>query len=229
MLVKEIMNREIVYISPETSIKEIFKIMINLDVIFVPVLDSNKVIVGYVNVKTLLSRMKLYNPQKTKEDVQVHFDHHEFIREQRLLYGNTAKDIMETDIISVDENMNIVDVVEFMLTKNIFRIPVSRKDKIVGCITWHDVLAALYKFEESRKLEEIPVTDEELKFKVFNAIKRNLDVHASKLNVRVKDGNVFIEGSVAGLEGHKAAEEIVNSIPGVKSVSNSMIIEQILE
>lgn len=229
MLVKEIMNREIIYVSPETSVKEIFRIMINLDVIFVPVLDSNKVIVGYVTVKTLLSRMRLYKPQKTKEDTQVHFDHHEFIKEQGKLYGTTAKDIMEIDIISIDENMNVVDVVEFMLNKNIFRLPVSRNDKIVGCVTWHDVLEALYRFEESRKLEEVPVTDEELKFNVFNAIKKNLDVHASKLNVRVKDGNVFLEGSVAGLEGHQAAEEIVKSIPGIKSVSNSMIIEQILE
>lgn len=229
MLVKEIMNRDIIYISPETNVKEIFKIMINLDVIFVPVLDSNKIIVGYVTVKTLLSRMSLYKQKKSKEDVHVHFDHHEFIKEQSKLYGTTAKDIMETDIISVDENMNVVEVVEFMLGKNIFRIPVSRKDKIVGCITWHDVLEALYRFEESRKLEEMPVTNEELKFKVFNAIKRNLDVHVSRLNISVKDGNVFIEGSVAGLEGHKAVEEIVNSIPGVKSVSNSLIIEQMLE
>lgn len=228
MLVKEIMNRDIIYVSPETSVKEIFKIMIILDTPFLPVLDSNKNIAGYVLEKTLLSRMKLYKTKKG-ENLEVHLDHNEFIKEQRKLYGGTAKDVMETDIITIDENMNVVDVVELMLVKNMFRFTVARKNKIVGCITSHDILEALYYLEEGRKMEDMSPTDEDLKYKIHNAVKRNLDVHISRLVIHVKDGNVSLNGSAGTVDDYKAVEDIVNSIPGVKSVSNSLIIEKMLE
>ncbi|MFH1453727.1 MAG: CBS domain-containing protein [Armatimonadota bacterium] len=228
MIARDIMGRDLIYVSPQTSVKEIFQIMISLDTPFLPVLDNNNKVIGYILEKNLLSRMKLHKAQTGEEKIEIHLDHNEFIKEQKKLYGGTAKDIMETDIISIDENTNVVDVVELMLSKNIYRLPVVRKDRVVGCVTSHDVLEALYHLEEGKKLESVPVSNEELRYKVYSAIKRNLDVHVSKLDVNVKEGHVNLLGSVSRLEDYKAVEDIVRSMPGVKSVSNSLIIEQML-
>lgn len=228
MKVRDIMNRDIVYIHPDTSIKEVFQNMLNYDTPCLPVVDEENNLKGFVLEEHLLSRVKLYKHIKPHEEHTVHLDHHHFIEEQRKLYGEKAKDIMDTEIVAVNENMSVPEVIELMLSKKVTQFPVMRKDKLVGFLTGQDVLKALFYLEEGRKLEELPLTDAEISYRVFSALKRNLDVQVMNLKVETFQGIVHLYGAASSIEDFKAAEEIASSIPGVKSVSNALIIEKML-
>lgn len=52
--------------------------------------------------------------------------------------GLKAMDIMSTPIIAVEPSMEIVDAVEFMIKKNIKKLPIVEQGKLVGIVTFTD-------------------------------------------------------------------------------------------
>lgn len=228
MKVKDIMSRDIIYIHPDDSVKEVFQTMLHYDTPCLPVIDKDNNLIGFILEEHLLERVKLYKHIKPHEEHTVHLDHHHFIKEQRKLYGEKAKDLMETEIVAVNENTPITEVIELMLSKKVAQAPVMRKDKLVGFLTRQDVLKALFYLEEGRKMVELPLTDAEISYRVFSALKRNLDVEVMNLKVETYQGVVHLYGAASSSEDLKAAEDIAKSIPGVKSVSNALIMERML-
>ena len=68
------------------------------------------------------------------------FDLLDQIRQERDLSQLTAEDIMTRDVITVDVDAPVGDVVTILLDKNIIRLPVTEKGKLVGVIARCDVL-----------------------------------------------------------------------------------------
>ena len=53
-----------------------------------------------------------------------------------------VKDFMTTDVISVETDTSIMEALNIMKKKNIKRLPVMKKDKLVGLVTKHMLLEA---------------------------------------------------------------------------------------
>lgn len=228
MKIKEIMSRNITSILPDASVKEVFLKMLEYNVPCLPVIDKGKNLLGFIFEEDLLSRIKLHKPFQSHEIPKVHFDTKDFIQEQKKLYGEKAIDIINKGVITTDENANIINAFDIMLNNKISYLPVMRKDKLVGFLTRQDILKAIYFLEESRKLEEAQPTDEEITYRVFSALKRNLGLSLSYIKVRTYNAEVHLHGAVASPDDYQAAEQIASSVPGVKRVTNLLLIEKIL-
>ena len=53
-----------------------------------------------------------------------------------------VRDFMKKDVITIETNTSIVDALNIMRKKNIKRLPVMKKDKLVGLVTKHMLLEA---------------------------------------------------------------------------------------
>ncbi|MBI2252182.1 MAG: CBS domain-containing protein, partial [Armatimonadetes bacterium] len=148
---------------------------------------------------------------------------------QRKLYGVKASEIMKKDPVVINENMDIIDVIELMLKEKISRLPVIRKDKLIGFLTYHDLLKTLLSLEEGRFLEYQPLSDNEIAYKVTLALRKNIELQIHNLKVRSGKGIIYLEGTVSSPEDYKTATEIAQSLPGVKEVENYLLIEHILD
>ncbi len=62
------------------------------------------------------------------------------IQKERDLSQLTAEDIMTRDVITVDVDTPVGDVMTILLDKNIIRLPVTDKGRLVGVIARCDVL-----------------------------------------------------------------------------------------
>ena len=56
-----------------------------------------------------------------------------------------VKDLMTREVISVEEGTSLMDIVKIMRKKGYQRIPVLRKEKIVGFVTQSCIIDALYE------------------------------------------------------------------------------------
>ncbi len=141
-LVKDVMRTDLVYVSPDTKIEEIAKVMREMNVGSVLVKDEK--VLGIVTGRDIINRYVAMGK------------------------GKTAKDIMTKNLITISENKTLEDAAKLMVEKGIERLIVKSKDKIVGIISTIDILKTepeLYKnLLEALKMKTGPIYSEETMF-----------------------------------------------------------------
>jgi CBS domain-containing protein len=126
MSIGEFCNREVVFATRKTSVKEAAELMRKYhvgDLVVVDEIDGKRVPVGIV----------------TDRDIVI-----EIIAESLSVDDFTAGDIMGAEVISVHEKEGVVETIRLMRSHGIRRIPVVDKDGgLVGIMSVDDVLDLL--------------------------------------------------------------------------------------
>ena len=136
---KDIMNRDVLYVTPVTPLKEAAEIMGRRGISGVPVVDEGRKVAGIISEKDFLSHMGM---QKNITFMSV-------VAECLIgngcmavdIRGKSAGDIMTTPAISVYEDTSIMEIDNLMRKHRINRVPVLNKnDKLIGIVTRTDLL-----------------------------------------------------------------------------------------
>ena len=136
---KDVMNRDVVYVTPGTLLKEVAEIMGRHGISGVPVVDESHKVVGIISEKDFLSHM----------GVQKNITFMSVVAECLIgngcmavdIRGKSAADIMTSPAISVYEDTSIMEVDNRMRNHRINRVPVlNQKDKLSGIVTRTDLL-----------------------------------------------------------------------------------------
>lgn len=229
MKVKDIMSRKMVTIGPETPIREIVHLLIEKAISSVPVVDRDMNLQGLVTAEILVAQGKAQREGIAKK-TGFHLNPQAFVKEQKQIYGSTAKDIMIRHVVTASENIDLFELVSLMEKTKASRMPVVRGTKVVGFVSRHDLLKGILALdEEKEETEEEPLTDEEITRRVIDGLKKNLGLSLMNVRITTRGGMVRLQGQVDRLEDLKAAAEIAASIPGVKSVDNSLLVDRMLD
>ncbi|NLI37953.1 MAG: CBS domain-containing protein [Clostridiaceae bacterium] len=117
MKVKDVMTRNVAYINPASTVVEAAQLMQKHNVGSVPVCDENGII-GIVTDRDIIVR----NIAHGKDPHQT-----------------PVKDVMTSEVTSVDPETEIRDVFGIMSEKKIRRIPVVENNQLVGIVALGDV------------------------------------------------------------------------------------------
>ncbi len=140
----DIMAREVVTVSPDTSIREVAELLVQRGISGVPVVDGDGRVLGIISETDLIDenkrnaripRVALFGFFPVPEDTL----RTAFEEGDRL----TAADIMTRRVVSLPEDASARQVAQEMVTRHVNRIPVTRDGRLVGIITRHDVLQAI--------------------------------------------------------------------------------------
>ena len=112
MKVREIMGKPHA-VPPETSVKEAARLMAELDIATVFVVQDKKVM-GILTDMDIIRR---------------------FVSSDKLSKNVLVKDIMTSRIITVDSDENVEDAVHIMKKNGVRRLPVVSKGRFIGLIT----------------------------------------------------------------------------------------------
>ena len=136
---KDVMNPDVVYVTPGTHLKEVAEIMGRHAISGVPVVDEGQKVVGVISEKDFLSQMGI---QKNITFMSV-------VAECLIgsgcvavdIRGKSAGDIMTAPAVSVYEDTSIMEVDNCMRNHRINRVPVLNKmDQLSGIVTRTDLL-----------------------------------------------------------------------------------------
>lgn len=142
MLVKDFMVKEVKALSPDMTVRDAIKLLLSMRITGLPVIDESKKLVGMLSEKEFLkSGLPSYYDQVHNLAYLPAFKPFE----DKLLKSLDMKvsDIMRTKIITVNEDMPIVEAARLMVTKHSRRLVVLREDKIVGIIARSDIVKAV--------------------------------------------------------------------------------------
>ena len=125
-LVKDSMTAPVISISSESGLSDARKIMTEKRVRRLPVVDNDKLvgIVSFTDVLeaklTAASSLNIWEVSQQVLNMQV-------------------KDIMSTDVLSIDQDATIADAARVMLEQKVSGVPVTDNGKLVGIITESDL------------------------------------------------------------------------------------------
>jgi CBS domain-containing protein len=114
MLAKDIMTTDVITVSPNTTIRNLAMTLIKNQISGAPVSAKNGKIVGVVSEADIVAKK-----------------------------GKDVKAIMSKKIISVGEETSVEEIARLMTTHRINRLPVMRKDAVVGIVSRADIVSAI--------------------------------------------------------------------------------------
>jgi CBS domain-containing protein len=125
--IENVMNRNVTLIHPDKSIKYAGQILKAVDIGCLVVMDHDR-ISGILTERDIVQKV-------VSSGLDINNTH--------------VKDVMSSDVITLDRKKSIEEAVDIMEQKNIKKIPVVEDGKLLGIVTMTDLLAVLRKLEKS--------------------------------------------------------------------------------
>lgn len=230
MKVRDIMKRDPVVVKEAMLVRDVLRTMVANKVTGVSVVDDEGTLLGFIPEVNLIVR-SLVGAGRILPEKTAHVDHREFVQLQRQIYGKTAREIMNREVVTVDESADVLEALQHMLDNRVSRLPVVRRGKVVGDLSRTTLLRTLLEFEEdqhARHSSDRGPTDEEITRRVNEAIHHQMRVSPGNIRLRVSQGTVYLQGMVAALDDIAAMQDLAENVPGVKDVVNCLLVEQLL-
>jgi CBS domain-containing protein len=117
MLIKDVMNRNVVVVRPDISLREASKVMCEKHI-------GSLIIVENDNIVGILTQTDILKA----------------VAEERDLDATVVEDVMNKNVFTIDYEKTIEDAVNIMMEKRIKRLPVTKEGKLVGIITASDII-----------------------------------------------------------------------------------------
>jgi CBS domain-containing protein len=136
MLVREVMNKNVVTAEPDITVKEAAKMMSQFHIGSLVILKDKK-IVGIITERTILVAVA------QGKDAEL----------------TTVEEIMTKDVITIEPDKTIEDAVDLMSKNRIKKLPVVDGEKLIGIITASDIVVVEPSLiEEIAKLVSVNIT-----------------------------------------------------------------------
>lgn len=149
MLVKDIMSKDVVTVYETNTIEEVARIFIDKKISGVPVVDSEKKIVGIISEGDLVFQQKKLNPPVFLSffDGVIQVGKSAFFDEIKKISAFLVKDLMtKDDLIIARETADLSDVASLLIENKVNRIPiVDDENRVVGIVTRYDIIKANYE------------------------------------------------------------------------------------
>jgi len=126
MIVRDVMNRNVIATKPDTSIRKAAEIMSQRHIGSLIVLEDEKIAGIITNTNVLRAVAEKKDPDAT-----------------------AVADVMAKDVITIEPGKKIEDAVELMIKYKIKKLPVVENEKLVGVVTASDIIVVEPKLIEA--------------------------------------------------------------------------------
>jgi CBS domain-containing protein len=216
----DIMTKEVVSVSPDTSVADLARLMVEKRISGVPVLDRYDNLVGIVTEGDCLRRAEIGTERRRPRWLEFLTGSGKLAEEYIHSHGRKVSEVMTYNPVSVDEETPLPEIVHLMETRHIKRVPVVRNGNVVGIVSRANLLHALASAAD--KSEPASLDDREIREKVCAAIAKLQWLAKESVNVVVKDGSVDLWGTYMTGRQDEAIIVAVENVPGVKAVRSHL-------
>jgi len=208
MRAKDVMTRDVVYVTPGHSIRHAAQLMLERGVSGVPVIDGDGVAVGMLTEGDLLIRCELGggflpHPFPGETDAERTRD---FIKRNAW----SVADVMSSPVQAVGEATTLAEIAALFLRGRIRRAPVIDHGQVVGIVSRSDLLKGIV----FAPTEEVINGDDRLRLAVLARLRQAEELIGPPPQVTVSNGIVRLSGDVRSREAQKAIRVIAEAVAG---------------
>jgi CBS domain-containing protein len=219
MRAHQIMTRQVVTVSPDTTIVEAARAMLQNHISGLPVVDASGKLVGVVSEGDFIRRAEIGTQRKRvrwlKLLVGPGTEAADFVHEQ----GRKVGEIMTHEPFTITEDTPLEDIVQSMEKNHVKRLPVMCGDQIVGIVSRANLLQAVAGL--AREVPDPTADDDHIRDRIIATIEKN-NWMPFGLNVIVRNGVVHLNGVITEERSREAAIVAAETVAGVKEVHDHL-------
>ena len=143
---RDIMTKEVITVSPETTVLDLAQLLADHKINGAPVVDSQGRLVGVVTQNNLIDRAKKFELPHVISILDAHFYLERpstFKKNLEKLMGNLVADIMTAPPVTISDDVEVDEIATIMARRRVHTLPVLKGDKIIGIIGKIDIIRAL--------------------------------------------------------------------------------------
>ena len=221
MIVADVMTRNVLSVSPDATVDEAARMMLERGISGLFVVDAKGELAGIVTEGDLLRRDELgterHRPWWLRMLVSPGRQAADFTR----THGRRVSDVMTEAVISVATDATLEDVVEIMEENRIKRVAVVARKRVVGVVSRSDLLRALVG--RSRSAAPVSTDDRTIREAILDGLDNASWAPATTLGVNVAGGVVDLWGTIMDEQERRAIRILAENTPGVAAVHDHLV------
>ncbi len=223
MRADEVMTSNPTTISPQASVAEAVRSMLEARVSGLPVVDDAGRLVGVITEGDLLARAELGTEKKRAKWLEFLFGPGRSAEDFVQSHGRRVEEVMTRSPFTVQPSAGLDEVVETMIDKRVKRLPVVADGSLVGVVSRADVLRALSGAFAAVPVVTGDVGDAELVERIKAVLAGQSWAPATSLDIRAANGVVELWGSILDERQREAIRVAVENVPGVTSIADHLV------
>jgi len=222
MNASEIMTRNVVTVSPDTSVPELVNLLLSRNISGAPVVDAAGMLVGVVTEGDLVRRAELGTEKKRGGWLSFFTGTATMAQEYVRSHATKVSDIMSAGVVAVERDTPLAEIADLMEDKHIRRVPVVDAGKVIGIVSRANLLRAW----ASLPAEPAPANadDSSIRNALLQELAHQNWTRRPENSVVVTEGVVHLWGLAATEEEKRALELAAERTAGVKSVRNHIVV-----
>ena len=219
MRAHQIMTRQVITVTPETTIPEAANTMLQRHISGLPVVDAAGKLVGIVSEGDFIRRSEIGTQRQRGRFMKFILgagkEATDFVHE----HGRKIAEIMTPEPIAISEETDLEKIVELMEKNDVKRLPVVREGKLVGIVSRANLLQAVASL--AHEIPDPTADDDHIRNRIINALEKNSWCPMG-LNVVVRDGIVHLSGVITEESSRQAAIVAAENVTGVTKVHDHL-------
>jgi CBS domain-containing protein len=206
-IVEDLMTKDVITVDPDTSLKDVAKMLIEHDISALPVMDGD-VVVGVVSETDIVAKERgdsSWRPNLLERALQVRDTAAE------RLDARTAGEAMTCPAIAIESWRTPAAAASLMIEHGIDRLPVLKEDQLVGILSRADLVRAFARPDEdiARDIRE-------------DILLSTFWLPLDQVEVEVFEGEVTLRGELDSKLAVDMIPEATRRIPGVVGVRSEL-------
>ncbi|HEY8873851.1 MAG TPA: CBS domain-containing protein [Stellaceae bacterium] len=226
MNVADIMTRQVISVTPQTTIAEAAQLLLDNRISGLPVVDPGGAVVGIVTEGDLLRRVETGTQRRHSHWLEFLIAPGRLAREYTDANARNVGEVMSAEVVSVTPGDALPEVIRLMEHHHVKRLPVIEAGRLVGIVSRANLVRALL-----RNLAEPPgnaagdavAGDADIQGRIVAEIARQPWGPRASVDVRVKDGTVELYGTITDERERTALRVLAENHPGVKAVLDHLV------
>jgi CBS domain-containing protein len=217
---RDIMTREVITATPDALIEDVAKAMLRHRISGVPVVENGR-LVGILSEGDLLRRAELGTQKPHSRWLELLTGPGRLAADYVRSHARKVGEIMSEEIVSIAPDTPAAEIVALMESRDIKRLPVTDKGKLVGIVSRADLLRALAGLLP--KAAATAVSDAEIRQRLLAEVDRESWAPRAMIDAVVKHGVVELRGAIMDGRERDALRVVAENIPGVTAVEDHLI------
>ncbi len=146
MNARDIMSKTVVSVYPDTSTREIARLLLDKGISAVPVVDNNGAAIGIVSESDLIRPDRAAREAWRQSWLEV-FAEGEPLAPELLAWlqsqSHTARVVMSAPVVTVSEDTEVSEIARVLHAHQIKRVPVVRDGRVTGIVARDDLVRVL--------------------------------------------------------------------------------------
>jgi len=221
MNASDVMVHNVLTIGPEDDVAEAAKRLVDYDISALPVVDAEGRLIGILSEADLIHRKEVGTEKQRPWWMEAILPATILSEDYAKSHGSKVGEVMSQHLVTANEETKLSEIAALMEKHRVKRIPIVRDDKLVGIVSRANLIQALASTVTAP--HETQDDDRAIRGEILSRLAKQSWTDFGERNIVVTKGVAHLWGLVGSSEERKALRALVETVPGVRSVSDEMI------